>query len=157
VIADIALIVTALGVLGAVFGLRQSYRERLRQFEAMYVNRYWSLLDLLSLDALKGSDPKVISNSDERAIRAYIRLCEDELEMRETGYISDDTYALWADGMREQLKQPMFARVWEEIQDERTFPYDHLAQLVGPDPGYEPCKLLPWQRRVRGLAGWSGV
>ena len=35
-LADIALIATAVGVLAAVFGLRQSNRERLRQFEAMY-------------------------------------------------------------------------------------------------------------------------
>jgi hypothetical protein len=44
-IGDIALIVTAIGVVGVVLGLRQNYRERLRQFEAMYVERYWMILD----------------------------------------------------------------------------------------------------------------
>lgn len=33
VISDIALFVTAVGVLGVVFGLRQSYLERLQHFE----------------------------------------------------------------------------------------------------------------------------
>lgn len=42
-VADIALIVTAIGVLGVVLGLRQNYRERLRQFETRYVERYWSI------------------------------------------------------------------------------------------------------------------
>jgi hypothetical protein len=105
VVADIALVVTAIGVLGGVYGLRQSYRERLRQFEAMYVSRYWTIQDRLSLDALKGSDPKTIGHSDEHAIRAYLLLCEDELEMREAGYIGDGTYTLWAAGMSQQLTQ----------------------------------------------------
>jgi hypothetical protein len=47
--------VTAIGVLGVVLGLRQNYRERLRQFETRYVERYWSILDKLSIDALSGS------------------------------------------------------------------------------------------------------
>jgi hypothetical protein len=50
VVSDIALIVTAIGVLGVMFGLRQTYRERLRKFEAMYIERYWNILDQLSLD-----------------------------------------------------------------------------------------------------------
>ena len=43
-VGDIALFITAIGVLGAVLGLRQSYLERLQQFEAKYVDRYWSIL-----------------------------------------------------------------------------------------------------------------
>ncbi len=155
-VADVVLVVTALGVLGAAYGLRQNNLERLRQFEEMYVNRYWSLLDLLSLDALKGSDPKVISNSDERAIRAYIRLCEDELEMRKAGYIGNDTYALWAAGICKQFEQDMFARVWKEVKGEDTFPYDYLTHLK-EGPSYEPCQSGSWRRRLRGLAELDGA
>jgi len=117
-IGDIALIVTAIGVLGVVLGLRQNYRERLRQFEAMYVGRYWMILDKLSIDALSGSCPDKISEDDNKAIRSYILLCEDELEMRDNGYIADSTYKLWADGIRNQLKQPMFEKIWEQVAEE---------------------------------------
>ena len=99
--SDIALIVTALGVIGVMFGLRQSYRERLRQFESLYVERYWKILDQLSLAALKAPYAASLSPEDEKAIRNYILLCEDELQMRQSGYISDSTYTVWADGMRE--------------------------------------------------------
>jgi hypothetical protein len=51
--SDIALFITAIGVLGVVVGLRQSYLERLQQFEEKYVERYWKILDRLSLDALR--------------------------------------------------------------------------------------------------------
>jgi hypothetical protein len=162
-ISDVALIVTAIGVLGVMFGLRQSYRERLRQFEVMYVERYWKILDQLSLDALKGSSPAKITDADEKAIRNYILLCEDELQMRRNGYISDSTYKVWAAGMRDQLSQPMFKEVWAQVMGEakelRTFPYEHLQRLLkgtALDAG-DPLSMSLLRRRLRGLAGMSGI
>lgn len=72
--------------------LRQSNRERLRQFEALYVQRYWSILDQLSLEALAGLSAGSPYEGDLKAVRAYMLLCEDELEMRGRGYIADSTY-----------------------------------------------------------------
>lgn len=99
-ISDIALVVTAVGVIGVVVGLRQNYRERLRQFESRYVERYWKILDQLSLDAVRGELAGEICESDEKAIRSYISLCEDELEMRHYSYIADSTYELWGEVSR---------------------------------------------------------
>jgi hypothetical protein len=164
-VADIALLVTAIGVLGVVLGLRQNYRERLRQFETRYVERYWSILDKLSIDALSGSSLEKIIEDDNKAIRGYILLCEDELEMRENGYIADSTYRLWADGIQSQFEQPIFKEIWknvvEEAEEHRTFPYIHLRRLLSEESatGYDPLdlKIPRWRRRIRGLAGLSGV
>jgi hypothetical protein len=162
-VSDIALIITAIGVVGVVLGIRQSYRERLRQFEARYVERYWKILDLLSLNALRGSCPDVIIDDDNRAIRSYILLCEDELEMRKNGYIADSTYDLWADGIYSQFQQPMFGKIWEQVKEEavqnNAFRYVHLRQLLDDkDPSvYDPLMIAHWRRRIRGLAGLSGV
>jgi hypothetical protein len=35
--------------------------------------------------------------------------------MREAGCIGDGTYTLWAAGIRQQLTQPIFARIWQQI------------------------------------------
>jgi hypothetical protein len=48
----------------------------------MYVQRYWSILDQLSINALGGSTPDSMGDEDKKAIRAYLFLCEDEMEMR---------------------------------------------------------------------------
>jgi hypothetical protein len=158
VLADVALCVTAVGVVAAVFGLRQSYRERLRQFEAMYVQRYWAILDRLSLDALGSSAVAHPGEEDEKAIRAYLLLCEDELEMRARGYIADSTYKIWAEGIRAQLRQGMFADIWQRVSGEATFPYEHLAELCTPeDQPYDPLSAGPCWRWIRGLAGMHGV
>jgi hypothetical protein len=156
-IGAIALVVTAVGAIGAVFGLRQSYRERLRQFEAMYIIRYWAIFDQLSLDVLKGGQSHTVSEPDQRAIRAYIRLCEDELEMRAAGYIGDSTYAMWADGIVQQLRQPSFKAVWTEVLEESTSSYIFLTKLTKGGLDYDPCELHDWQRRLRGLRGLMGV
>jgi hypothetical protein len=160
VINDVALIVTALGVLSVMFGLRQSRRERLRKFEAMYIERYWNILDGLSLEALRGSESARVSSGDEEAIRRYIVLCEDELEMRQDGYISDDTYKVWAHGMIDQLLcQPMFRKVWRLVKEEATFPYVHLSRLLelrDPNAG-DPLSMSALGRRVRGLRGTRGA
>jgi hypothetical protein len=152
VIADIALIVTAVGVLAAVFGLRQSNRERLRQFEAMYVQRYWSILDQLSLGALDMSAPGSVNADDRKAIRAYLFLCEDELEMRGRGYIADSTYKIWSEAAKAQLEQPMFEEVWNYLTKETAFPYQHLNALLS-DPSYDPLRVGFLRRWLRGLAG----
>lgn len=162
-VSEIALIVTARGVLGVMVGLRQNCRERLRQFESMYVQRYWKLLDQLSLEAVKASPAADAGREDEKAIRNYILLCEDELQMRQNGYISDSTYEVWADGMRDQLSQPMFKKIWtqvdEEAKEHRTFPYEHLRRLLNEptsDDG-DPLTMSPLRRKLRGLAGLGGV
>ena len=159
-IGDIALFITAIGVLGAVFGLRQSYLERLQQFEAKYVDRYWVILDRLSLDALKGEFRRSICEADEKNIRCYILLCEDEIEMRGNGYVSDRTYKLWAEGIRTQFqREPIFSTVWDRVQDEaannHNFPYENLRQLLSSEDAelYDPLEWSYLRRRIRGLAG----
>jgi hypothetical protein len=111
----LSFIVAVIGVIGLLFSLRQAYRARLRQFEEEYVERYWSILDSLSLAALSISEQST-DHDDEVSIRKYIFLCEGELQLRKNGYISDATYYEWADGMLEQLRQPIFRKVCDQIQ-----------------------------------------
>jgi hypothetical protein len=167
---DTSLVVAILGLFGVLFGLRQAYRARLRQFEDKYIERYWSILDKLSLEALSlaEQDPK---RSDEEAIRRYILLCEDELQARANGYISDATYFEWADGMLDQFKQPMFKEIWGKVYSEimagapGEFPYDNLRILLEErnprkdDPALRrhPVRLSMPARAVRGLKGISGA
>jgi len=165
-VSEIALIVTAIGVFGVLMGLRQSYRERLRQFESRYVERYWRILDELSLEAVKSSFSGQILDSDEHAIRRYISLSEDELEMRHYGYIGDNTYEQWGEGILNQLKQGRFKFVWEQIQHEskaKNAPkYTYVntlmnAKEVKAGDSDDPLRMETWQRMLRGLRGLKGV
>lgn len=143
--------ITALGVLGAMFSLRQSYLERLRQFEARYTDRYWEIIDRLSLSALRVS-AAALTDEDEKAIRSYLYLSEDELQMRGHGYISDDTYKIWSAAIRAQLSQPMFEQVWSTVCGETGFPFTNVKNLMNNE-NYDPLSMQAPARFVRGLNG----
>jgi hypothetical protein len=164
VIANIAATTTAIGVLIAVLVVRQNQRQRIRGFEDFYVQRYWDIMDRLSLDALHGRANLPLSENDEKAIFAYLLLCEDELDLRGLGWISDATWRIWADGMRTQLGRSPFKDVWQEVSsslEERPagepVPISNLDQLRtftntnGADPFGDGHQ---WRRRWRGLRGW---
>lgn len=103
-------------VTGLFFGLRSAARARLRDLENVYFERYWDVIDKLDHRALTAQHPKGCSHRpadlDDVAgvaiIRTasvlYLRLCEDELRLRQSGLVSADTWRSWAKGMSLQLQ-----------------------------------------------------
>ena len=136
----IGVFVAAIGVLVAVRAVHAANLQRRRQFETIYVQRYWTLIDQLSLDAHKGRQPppvevdglmatpwhSQINDTDQRVVRSYLRLCEDELELRQEGWISRETWAIWRTGIAAQLERWPFKPIWCEV-DQQTGP-------ARPDP-----------------------
>lgn len=148
-------IIAAVGLFLGLFTLRASQRQRLRQFESFYVARYWHLMDRLSLAALRGDDQSEVSDDDEKVVRSYIRLCEDQCELRRDGWIADATWKLWSDGMQAQFQRWPFAPVWERVRDEDEHQYEHLRRVLrGDERALTPSR---WRRVISGLAGQTGV
>ncbi len=72
---------TLLGVLAAVFQLSQVRKQRIREFEDLFVVRYWAIMDRLSVEGLECIPPEdrsVVSCADRAAVLSYLRLSEDE-------------------------------------------------------------------------------
>jgi hypothetical protein len=108
-----------IGVLIGIVQLRQLRKQRRRDFEDLFVQRYWILSDRLSLGALRGApdaSTAVITTDDEKAVIAYLRLCEDELELWQQGWISADTWDIWSAGIQQQLQRWPFEQVWEKVR-----------------------------------------
>jgi hypothetical protein len=117
----ISAIVTLIGVVVAILAVGAAHLQRRRQFETIYVQRYWVLMDQLSLDAIKGRERPQINPTDQHVIRSYLRLCEDELELRREGWISEETWAIWRTGILAQIQRWPFKAVWCEV-DRQTGP-----------------------------------
>jgi hypothetical protein len=109
---------TVIAVIVGVVTVRAAYLQRRRQFETIYVQRYWTLIDKLSLEALRGRAQPQIRVIDQQIVRSYLRLCEDELELRKAGWITSDTWEIWETGIRAQLKRWPFCQVWREVNCE---------------------------------------
>jgi hypothetical protein len=152
VVQVVAPCVTAVGVIVAVFGLQASRRQRRRQFETLYVQRYWTLMDRLSLHALRNSALDTVGPDDEKVALAYLRLCEDQLEVRKGRWISDATWEIWSPGMRLQLTRWPFSKVWERVSKRETDDFVLLRQHAAND-GFDPCELTTRHRKMAGLRG----
>jgi hypothetical protein len=83
-----------------------------------FVDRYWTIMDRLSLEALKGDVVSELAREDVRHVWAYLRLCEDQLDLRGQGWVCDRTWRLWITGMQEQLRTPPYASVLGQVIEE---------------------------------------
>lgn len=143
-LADLGWFLTAAAAIFAGFQLLAARTQRHRDFENLYVQRYWQILDRMP-DRLYLNHEIPAPDSDERRLAvAYLRLCEDEVDLRKQGYITDRTWAIWSDGILAQLQGTVYVNVLAEHPD--LLP--SLTQFVqtGKDP-------LPWNLFARWRAG----
>jgi hypothetical protein len=144
VIIDIASIATALGVFIAAGTLIQTRNLSLREFEGFYIDRYWNLMDSMSLDALQGKSPHPMSDQDRRVALGYLRLSEDELDLYHKGWISVSTWKVWSEGICSTLASSPFEELWAEIESSQTDQFKNLREFLAQDCDHlktnRPCQ-----------------
>jgi hypothetical protein len=91
------------------------------------VGRYWSIMDDL-MAAPVGSVER------RRHIERYLRLSEDQCDLRARKRITTSTWRYWRMGITEQLAED---EVREVLSAQRPDLFDHLRQL-GKDANYDP-------------------
>ena len=151
--ALIASIATAIGIMIAVGQLRQAQKQRVREFESLFLARYWELIDELPAKVALGFEGEnEATESDLKAFAQYLRLCEDECEQRRLLWISTATWQVWADGMRFELSNGSFAALWRNHEHRFPTSFQHLRALVedkaDPSSGRHP--LWRWMRGLEG-------
>jgi hypothetical protein len=112
----VATVLQALGLIGvgvAVSQLGGLNRQQHREFEQLYVQRYWSIRDRFSDEFALGPPPLSLSPSDEAVAMAYLQLCEDEIDMYLARRVTDSTWKVWESGMRPQLMQEPYRTMLE--------------------------------------------
>lgn len=110
--------VTAIGGVVIIFGggfaafqLWLMTRQGHREFESLYVQRYWDLIDRLGVDAALGKDSARVSRKDRRHLVAYVQLCEDEADMFEQGRVTSATWTIWQSGIDAMLRLPVVEEI----------------------------------------------
>ncbi|MET8098443.1 hypothetical protein ABZV29_18440 [Streptomyces sp. NPDC005236] len=155
--AAIAQAVIACTVLGGALGLRQSRKLRILNYEDRFEERYWLLMERLSLNALRGDVEmhEPCDDSDQKLVRSYFRLCETQLNMRAEGWITDNTWTAWTKGMQTRLDQWPFSEIWSQIRDNPRAGrlYTRLRAFTAPNPRLDPCEKRYLSKWFRGLTG----
>lgn len=104
----------------ALWSLFVSRRQSREEFEMNYVNRYWRILDGMTGDfRFRGDAPTA---RDVDAMYSYVALCEDEIDLRRNGYLTNRTWRCWSGYIADVFQK-----------DER---YRHLLQNDIPDDRY---------------------
>jgi len=63
----------------------------------------------------------------------YIDLTNEQPSLRARGRIGDETWTQWADGIKFNMKLPVFARAWAEIQRMAPTQFQELKRLLEED------------------------
>ncbi|MBO4259623.1 hypothetical protein [Streptomyces griseorubiginosus] len=131
-------------------------RARVKTIEDAYIARYWQILDRFPAAALVADHGSACEGEELKAVRLYLRLCEDELELRQLGWVTHNTWQQWRPGIQAQLTQWPVADEWTPIRDSHRAPHQFtLLRQLATHPDYDPYQ-------PRGLGGhitriWRGL
>jgi hypothetical protein len=116
-----------------------------RELEMAYVERYWHIMDGRSasfvLTQKAGPDDDVV-------IFRYLQLCEDELELRKLGRVTDSTWEFWASSMHQQVSVAAYFDALVVIPVDQ---FEYLRCLLEHGAEHDPLKQKWLHRRLRGL------
>lgn len=136
---------TALAIVFAAWQLLFHSRQMHRDFELLYVQRYWELMDRRSPEfALE----QVPAEADRVVIRAYLQLCEDEADLRRLGRVTDSTWRYWAQALVEQASSPAYAHELDRLDGEM---YPLVRRLIASAAAFDPLEHAWLWRKVHGL------
>ncbi|MGW6489638.1 hypothetical protein [Streptomyces sp. NPDC055056] len=149
--AWITLVAAGVALITLVTSSLSTARARVKAIEDAYVERYWQILDRLPPEALVGQERLApLSREECQTVRLYLRLCEDELELRQLGWVGRETWRQWRPGIKAQLGQWPVAGEWTPIRDRQLAPDQFtLLRKLDTDAGFEPyqARRLGWVTR----------
>ncbi|MGH1549189.1 hypothetical protein ACRAWB_08450 [Leifsonia poae] len=141
ILSSLATAVTALAVVFAAGQLRVAREQSHRDFENLYVQRYWSLLDKFSVDATLEEARTAATPSDRAIALNYMRLCEDQLDMRRLGRITHQTWGFWSGAIRESMSEPSYVKLRDEYPS--SFGQIRAFMVSGDDP-FKGNRFVAW-------------
>ena len=138
-------IATLVAVVVAAWQLLFHSRQMHRDFEALYVARYWTLMDQRSADFALGGTP---TKSDQIVILNYLQLCEDEIDCRRIARVTDSTWKFWRSAIISQANETPYAAALRELPKDR---FPQLRALLHTAHDYDPLEWKAPSRAFHGL------
>ena len=141
-LANVAEIVTATGVIIAAIQLFLTKRQAVETFEDEFDREYRELTkdiptkallnEVLSVDQMK--EEKI-----ERAFYRYIDLSNGQAFLRQNKRISKKTWVFWCDGIESNMKRPAFKQAWDKISVKTENSFNELRLLMASEYKVDPA------------------
>jgi len=121
---------TAGAIIFAAWQLMFHSRQTHREFELLYVQRYWDLMDRRSEQMALNGAPQP---SDRTVVHAYLQLSEDELDLRRLGSVTDSTWTFWGTAITDQAGSSLYLAELNS-SDPNAYPRVRVHLNGGGDP-----------------------
>lgn len=156
-VTAIASLLTAFAVIFAALQVVLHNRQTHRDFESMYLQRFWKVSDLKTEAEISYSDSK--ARAMDLAKHVYLELSNDQVSLRELGRITDDTWAFWEEAIYEFCASESYRAT---IEKDTGLDYRHLRALLNHhkehngdthdrENPYDPLKWSVLRRKFNGL------
>ncbi|MEW1981222.1 hypothetical protein AB0333_09880 [Citricoccus sp. NPDC079358] len=145
VVSAVVAIVAVVGVFMVRRQIMLQRRQMHHDLENLYVARYWDVMDRLAES--RSADSSANRAKRRLALEAYLRLSEDECDLRAHDRITDETWSFWKDGILASLAK---SEISDLLSESEPTELTHLRELQR-DPGYEPSPTTIKKRQKLGL------
>ncbi|QXQ11308.1 hypothetical protein [Paeniglutamicibacter sp. Y32M11] len=150
VLSLVVTFLTGVGVFAIVWQIIGERSARHREFENMYVQRYWDIAGRLPVRFVQGHEKYSMGKSERIAMREYLILCEDELDLRKEGYITDRTWEIWKSGIIGTIHDPKVKTVINEFPSTRLVNIRDLMNISnGNSDPLNRTKIRRWWNGLR--------
>lgn len=139
-VAVITLVAVGLAAVQIRFVNRQMHRE----FEMQYLLRFWQLMDRRSPRLKSGGKP---TRTDRLLLREYLTLCEDQVQLRGLGRVTDHTWSYWSRDIRGMCGS---SPVSEQLAREELNAFPNVRRLIASE-SYDPLRQGLLRRHWGGL------
>jgi hypothetical protein len=128
----------------AAVQIRHVNRQMHRELEMQYLLRFWQLMDRRS----RTFRLKMRTTRDDRVLlQEYLGLCEDQVQLRSFGRVTDHTWVYWKQDIRAMCVSPPVAK---ELSKSNIEDYPHLRSLLALST-YDPLTHSRLWRLWNGL------
>lgn len=138
-IASLTGIATSTSMIIAYRQLRLASRNSQLSFEDALAREFRQVASRIPFAALLGSEISEQELSDALpAFYMYFDLSDQQVFQRRHGRVSDLTWANWADGIRDTIGRPAFAKALHAILSRRPEAFSDLRQFLDAPAGDDP-------------------
>lgn len=188
--ASVEAIIAALAVILAGVAVQASVYIRRSEFEDIYIQRYWEILNRIPVnlrvqligesdleavferDAINGAQV----SSEEQALWDYLALCEDEIDLRKIGRVTDETWVEWCASIETSIGGYPYRNMLEHIMKKLNvsaetlqtvdptltsefnhLPFSNLRYIYYLQSQEDGPKIAPleWPTRELGITSWA--
>ncbi|MDE5566955.1 MAG: hypothetical protein K2J12_00800 [Muribaculaceae bacterium] len=133
----LTLILSVISIGVSIYAFVNSFRQKNEHHKTLlfcdYTRRYQDII-LAMPDSLYKGDATVSDMEIIRHMRLYFDLCSEEYYLRQKGYIPDDIWKFWVDGMRLKFKDKVYHDAWLTLENDynikfRSFINNHILAV----------------------------